>query len=284
MVCKTFSLTNSNYSLKISSLGAELKSVLFHGEEYLHQGDEYWHRSSPVLFPIVGKLKNNNYKYKNKKYTLGLHGFARYNEFELINQSNDKLTFLLQENENSLKHYPFNFNLQITYILNEHSLSIKYEVSSDKEILFSLGAHPAFLLKADINESYLKFEKKEEANLLCLDETYKCISEVKEKYLNSNTLTLNDKIFQNDALIFKNLKSNKVSLLNKKNKKSINITFNDFSHIGFWAPINAPFICIEPWCGIADHIDTNHIFKEKNSIISLKKDEVFSKCMVLSLT
>ncbi len=283
MVCKTFTLKNPNYNIKINSLGAELKSIFFQGEEYLHQGKSHWHRSSPVLFPIVGKLKNNNYTYKNKKYTLGIHGFARHNEFQLIKQNDKELSFLLKENENSLKHYPFNFNLKITYTLNENSLSIKYEISSNQEILFSFGAHPAFLLKANINDSYLKFEKKEKANLLCLDLKNGYVSNSKENYLNSDILKLKTNIFKNDALIFKSLKSNKVHLLNTKNKKSINITFKDFSHIGFWAPINAPFVCIEPWCGIADDIGTNHNFEEKDSIIRLRGGEVFSRSILVSL-
>lgn len=284
MVCQKFTLKNDNYSITISSLGAELKNVLFHNEEYLHQGDKYWHRSSPVLFPIVGKLKHNNYTYKNKKYTLPIHGFARHNEFELIKQDDNELAFLLQENETSLRHYPFKFNLKITYTLNEDSFSIKYEISSsDKEILFSFGAHPAFLLKADINDSYLKFEEIEKANLLCLDLKYGCIYKTKENYLNSDILKLNKDIFQDDALIFKGLKSNKVSLLNNKNKKSISVTFNDFSHIGFWAPINAPFVCIEPWCGIADYLNDSYNFEEKNSIISSCKDDIFSRSISVSL-
>lgn len=278
-------LKNKNYEISIDSLGAELKSTKYKEEEYLHIGDnKYWHRSSPVLFPIIGKLKNNNYKYNNKNYSLGIHGFARHCEFKLINENKNSLVFLLQENESTLKHYPFKFNLEITYTLEEKKFLINYKVFSEEDILFSLGAHPAFLLKEDINNCYLEFNKKESKDLLCLDLTNGCVGSRKKDYLNSNVINLNTKVFKDDALIFENLKSNSVSLKNNKNTKSIKVIFNDFSHIGFWAPVNAPFVCIEPWCGIADSINTTHKLIDKHAIINLNQDTVFSRNIHISYT
>lgn len=274
----TYTLKNNKYCLEINSLGAELKSSKFTGEEYLHIGDvKYWNRSSPVLFPIVGKLKENKYTYKNKEYFLTQHGFARGLEFELIKESSSCLTFLLVQNEKTLKVYPFKFNLKIKYVLEEEGFYIRYEVSSEEKILFSLGAHPAFLLKADICDSYLEFEKKEKKDLIGLDLQSACVSYTKKNYLDSNVIQLKDDIFKDDALIFEALTSKTVSLKNTKNQKNVSVSCDSFSHIAFWAPIGAPFVCIEPWCGHADDINTKHNFEDKKALLKLQKNEVIKK-------
>lgn len=280
-----YTLNNKNYSLLINSLGAELKSSKYKDEEYLHVGDDkYWSRSSPILFPIVGKLKDNTYTYKNKEYSLSQHGFARELEFELLEQSSTSLTFLLCENETTLSKYPFSFSLKLTYILEEDGFSLNYEVTSAEEVLFSLGAHPAFLLKADISDSYLEFQQSEKRDLLCLNLDYGCIEARKKEYLNSNILKLKSDIFKNDALIFEAFKSKTISLKNTKNKKSVSLTSDSFTHMGFWAPLKAPFICIEPWCGIADDINTNHKFEDKKALVKLKSREVFKRSMFISFS
>lgn len=294
MVCKrfalrkiimTYTLKNKNYTLEIDSLGAELKSSKYKNEEYLHIGDDtYWSRSSPVLFPIIGKLKDDKYTYKGKEYFMSKHGFARNSNFELIEQSSTSLSFLLCENESTLKVFPFSFSLKLTYILEEDGFFIKYDVNSSDDILFSLGAHPAFLLKADINETYLEFQEKEQKDLLCLNLDNGCVEARKKEYLNSNILKLKSDIFKDDALIFEALKSKTISLKNTKNKKSVSVTSDSFTHIGFWAPLKAPFVCIEPWCGIADDINTNHKFEDKKALVKLKSKEVFKRTMLISFS
>lgn len=281
---KIYTLENENYQIKVSSLGAELKSVVYKNHEYLHTGDKiYWKRSFPVLFPIVGKLKNNSYTYKNKNYTLPQHGFARDSEFEVAEQTLNSLTFSLAENEESLKNYPFRFNLNIKYTLNKDSFEIKYTVNSDKEILFSLGAHPAFMLNSDIDSAYIEFEQKENKDALCLDTQSGCISHKRQSVLTSDKLQLHHDSFLGDALIFKDLKSKEVTLKNTLNKKSVKVSFDGFEYLTLWAPVGAPFVCIEPWCGIADDINTNGQLSKKTSLITLKKDELFEKSLKISL-
>jgi len=280
----TYELKNKNYAIKVDSLGAELKSFSLNNEEYLYLGDsKYWHRSSPVLFPNVGKLKNNNYIYKNKNYTLPIHGLARHLEFEIKEETATCLAFVLKDNEQTLKHYPFSFELTLTYTLEDEGLIINYMVKSNEDILFSLGAHPAFLLKAPIDDSFFSFDKVETQDAIGLNLEYGCICDVKDFRLDSNTLHLEQNIFSKDALIFKNLNSKSVSLNNSMNKKSVKVSFEGFEYLAFWAPVGAPFVCIEPWCGIADDVNTNHLFEEKTSIIKLQKDEVFDKSLFISL-
>ena len=278
-------LTNGALHVKINSLGAELKSFTCKGLEYLYAGDKtYWHRSSPTLFPIVGRLKNNNYKYKNKKYTLPIHGFVRFKEFKLIEETKNSFTFLLQESESSLKHYPFKFNLEIKYTLKENELEINYNIDSSEDILFSFGAHPAFLLHTDIDNSYMEFEKTESSDALCLDLNLGCVNQKRKDVLNSNKLSLQYDVFSNDALIFKNLNSDKVTFKNFHNSKSVKVIYAGFEYLAFWAPVGAPFVCIEPWCGVADDIKTNHQLENKTSMIKLKKNTLFKKSLKISLT
>jgi len=280
----TYELKNKKYAIKVDSLGAELKSFSLNDEEYLYLGDsKYWHRSSPVLFPNVGKLKNNNYIYQNKNYSLPIHGLARHLEFEIKEKTHTCLSFVLKDNEQTLKHYPFSFELTLTYTLEVEGLIINYTVKSDEEILFSLGAHPAFLLKAPIDDSFFSFEKSEHQDAIGLNLDYGCICDVKDFKLSSDVLHLEKNIFSKDALIFKNLNSKNVSLNNTLNKKSVQVAFDGFEYLAFWAPVGAPFVCIEPWCGIADDVNTNHQLEEKISIIKLQKDEVFDKSLFISL-
>jgi len=280
-----YELQNNTYKIRVDSFGAELKSFKLKDEEYLYQGDTpFWHRSSPVLFPNVGKFKNNNYTYENKNYTLPIHGLARHNEFKIIEQTKSSLSFQLTHDKESLKHYPFHFELTLTYILSDENLQITYNVTSDEDIYFSLGAHPAFLLKDSINNSYFNFDKDEQKDAIGLNLEYGCICDTKDFSLNSNKLKLEKNIFEKDALIFKNMNSKNVSLNNINNKKSVNVNFDGFEYLAFWAPVGAPFVCIEPWCGIADDVNTNHKLEEKVSIINLLKNDVFNKSLYISLS
>ncbi len=171
----------------------------------------------------------------------------------------------------------------LSYTLDTNGLKIEYQVSSKENILFSLGAHPAFLLKEDINKSFIHFNKNESLEPIALNLKYGCIDNKEKISTDGNTLELHSNIFEKDALIFKNLNSKEVSLKNKINTKSVNVYFEGFEYLAFWAPIGAPFVCIEPWCGIADNINTNHHLEDKTSIISLKKDEIFNKSLFISL-
>ncbi len=281
---RTYTLKNDHYTIAVNSFGAELKSFTYQNEEYLYAGDtKYWGKSSPVLFPIVGKLKDNSYTYQGKDYSLPIHGLARDNLFSLVHQSENELAFRLRHSSQSLSIYPFSFELTLTYRLKADRLVINYQVSSSEDILFSLGAHPAFLLKAEIDDSYIKFSESENSNSLALDIPSGCISDQSLVRLNSNQLDLHQRIFEKDAVIFKDVNSNEVSLHNTVNKKSVSVKFDGFEYIAFWAPLDAPFVCIEPWCGIADHVDSNQKLEDKPAIIKLNKDQIFSRSLEISI-
>jgi galactose mutarotase-like enzyme len=142
-------LINDKIMIETDSMGAELKKLVLkkNNKNYLWHGDsKYWKRSAPVLFPIVGRLKGDNYIYNEKEYKMSQHGFARDNEFELVNQDENYLTYALEENEETFDKYPFKFKLEIKYTIKENSLAITYKVINQdpKDMYFSIGAHPAF--------------------------------------------------------------------------------------------------------------------------------------------
>ena len=264
--------------------GAQLNSLQKIGEdiEYIWQADaKYWNRSSPILFPIVGKLLDNEYEYKNKTYSLSQHGFARDCKFELVEQEDDLLVFRLKSNEDSLKNYPFSFELYLSYKLVKNNLEVSYKVvnKTEGEILFSIGAHPAFnwpLFDEKKEDFYFEFEDINSLETMPLDNG--CITTSRKNIkLDDNKLNLSEKVFSDDALIVENKNINTISFKNRVNEKYIKVKFDGFSHLGLWSmPSGAPFICIEPWHGIADNINHDKKLENKDGILKLLKDEVFN--------
>lgn len=272
--------------VQCDSKGAEIISIKDKKDnlEYLWTAQEkYWARHAPILFPIVGKVKNNMYKIDEKYFNLGQHGFARDNEFKVLEKSDSKVTFKLSYSEETLKVYPYRFNLFVSYILDASEIKVVYKVENldDKNIYFSIGAHPGFncpLLKGEIMEDYyFEFEKEENASIILLEESGHLSHNTQEYLKNSNVIYLSEDIFKNDALIFHSLKSKKVSLRNNKNNKIISMKFEGFPYLGLWSkPTGAPFVCIEPWFGHADYEDFHGDFKDKEGVVNLEKEGMFA--------
>ena len=267
------SISNSFLSLSVLSKGAELCSLqsLATAKEYIWEGDSaFWGKHSPVLFPIVGTLKNNQYNYNGVGYHLLRHGFARDNEFELIINEESRLVFALKSNEATKKLYPFEFELQIGYTINEQVLTISYTVINKGavDMPFSIGAHPAFALNNPFNHYSLAFEEQETLNCYPL----------KEDLIDNNpyTIELKDRkldleysLFEKDALIFKELQSKKVTIM-ENDKAMLKVNFADFKSLGLWTKVGAGFICIEPWLGYSDGTEASGNLEEKESIQFVK--------------
>ncbi|MCS5422459.1 MULTISPECIES: aldose 1-epimerase family protein [Psychrilyobacter] len=273
-----YKITDGIAEAVIDSHGAELKSLKFlkNNEEFMWNADpEFWGRTSPVLFPIVGGLKDGKYSYHGITYEMGQHGFARDNKFEVISKEENRVVFLLESNEETLKKYPFEFKLYLEYSLKNGCLSIEYRVEnlSHEEIYFSVGAHPAFSIPTDrdtkISDYYLEFEKNETASILPLEG--RNISRNTIKFLeNSKKIELSEDLFKDDAFIFKGLNSKKVSLKCKKNTRVVTMDYSNFEYIAFWNKVGAEFVCLEPWNGIADFVDASGRLEEKDGIIKLE--------------
>ena len=279
-----YEIKNRFIKAKINSFGAELNSLQKIDEdlEYIWQGDsKYWARHSPILFPIVGRLKDDSYIYKNQKFSMTQHGFARDKEFEVFEQKDDFIEFRLCSDEKTLEIYPFSFELYLSYKLEKNSLIVSYKVvnKSDDKMLFSIGAHPAFNWTLNENEQkedyFLEFENIKNTKRYFLNELGLVYNSI-DLEIKDNKIALNEELFKNDALVFndKNIKS--VTLKNSNNENFVKVDFNNFPYLGIWSkPTGAPFICIEPWLGMADEIGTNQKFEEKTGILKLKKDGIF---------
>lgn len=271
-------IKNSNLTAEIKHLGAELCSLKDHtNKEYIWEGNPFfWGKHSPILFPIVGTLKNNSFVYNNLNYQLSRHGFAREINFELIEKKENSVTFSLKSSDETLKKYPFEFELQLIYTLENKSLKIGYKVINNgkSKMPFSIGAHPAFALPGNFENYSLEFEKEEPLEFHLLEEGL--ISNTTAKIgLDKKQLHLNHKLFENDALVFKTVKSKSLTIL-ENSDPFLKVKYDDFPNLGIWTPPNAPFICIEPWFGYSDTTDNFGNLFEKEGIQILEENATFN--------
>jgi galactose mutarotase-like enzyme len=279
-----YEIKNEYIKAKIKSFGAELNSLqkIDDSLEYIWQGDkEFWARHSPILFPIVGRLKNDSYFYKNQKYNMSQHGFARDKEFEIVEKKDDFIEFKLSSDEKTLKIYPFSFELYLSYKLERNSLIVSYKVinKSDEKMLFSIGAHPAFnwSLEKDLKKEdyFLEFEINNSKRYF-LNELGLVFDSIDLKF-EDKKLFLNEELFKNDALVFNDLNIKNLTFKNIRNENFIKLNFENFAYLGIWSkPSGSPFLCIEPWFGVADEENASQNFEDKKGIINLQKDEIFS--------
>ncbi len=271
----TTTISNSSLTVQINHFGAELFSLKDDKiKEYIWEGNpEFWGKHSPILFPIVGTLKNNSYHYEGKEYHLPRHGFAREMEFELIEKSENSATFSLTSSMETKKVFPFDFELQICYSLEESKLNIDYKVinNNDSILPFSIGAHPAFALPKPFEEYTLLFEHTETLTSYQLEnDLLSDTTEIIE--MQDNEVPISYSLFKKDALIFKELKSKNITILENK-IPLLCVRFDNFPNLGIWTKNNAPFLCIEPWLGYSDtiHSSGNIIEKEGIQLLEAKK-------------
>ncbi|MBG9981963.1 aldose 1-epimerase family protein [Aerococcaceae bacterium DSM 111020] len=281
-------LKNEALIVEISDKGAEMTSIrdAKTGYEYLWQGDpDYWARQSPVLFPNVGKLKNNQYTFQGQSYEIGQHGFARDMTFTLQMETSNSATFNLKSSPETLEVYPFEFSFQITYILDENQITISYEIlnPSNQVIYYSVGAHPAFNVhqkrdqssQLDFNQVKLSFDPA--SHYLRIPLTKKgLIDKANAKYEPIDERVLSHKDFKKDALIYQIGNQTQVSLIDEIQEVEFKIRSNRMPFVGIWSPYpkRAGFICIEPWAGIADDVSHNGDFTEKYGSQSLEPHEI----------
>lgn len=237
----------------------------------------YWANHAPVLFPIVGGLKNNTYFHQGKAYSLPRHGFIRYNEkITLRHSSTNHLTFGLSHDSESLLVYPFPFDFEIRFSLAGNRITVSHHVHNvgEEMMYFSLGGHPAFACPLHSHESYedyyLEFDQQETARTWVLDDHGQIEKEGPLMMKNSDILPLHSHLFDKDALIFKELNSRTVQLKSKQSSQVLTLRYDRWPYLGIWAKPQAPFVCIEPWLGLADHSDTDQVLQNKFGILTLE--------------
>ena len=262
-------IENNFLTVQVTTLGAEMKRLFCRtlSKELLWLGeDKIWERSSPLLFPIVGKLKNDQFIFEDKVYTLKRHGFAREMEFDVVKADVHECEFILRSNAETLANFPFHFELSANYSLEGRSVRILYTVrnTDEKTMFFSIGAHPGFDTN-NIGDYEINFEKQEDGyflsdNGLIVEES---------NIFHDNKLVLNADLFSKDALIFPQLKSKYLELTNKTKILSIRIHQENATYLGIWGKDTVPFVCLEPWHGVADFKNHDGKLENKKGIISL---------------
>lgn len=268
-------ITIQNQAIKavIKTKGAELSSLQKDGKNYIWEiNSEFWNKTSPILFPIVGALKNGEYFHEGKVYKLSRHGFARDFEFDVIENSGNAVVFSLKSNEETLKVYPFHFELQLSYILEDSKLVVKYEIinHSSEKMYYSIGAHPAFNIDGNFEDFSLIFDDEKDLETYKLEQDlFSGKTEILK--LNGNVLPLQYELFEEDALVFKNFATKSLTLA-KNNESVMKVSFPNFPYLGIWTKKDAPFICIEPWLGIADNANASGKIEEKEGIQILENN------------
>ncbi|PEJ57895.1 LACX protein [Bacillus sp. AFS002410] len=277
-------IENEIIRITTKSGGAELTGI-YHkkdGLNYLWNANPaYWGRHAPVLFPNVGKLIDNQYKVENHIYELSQHGFARDMDFKLTDLKEDEINYELKSSEQTLLKYPFQFTLNINYKVKDNTVFIKNVVTNNdqKSMPFSIGAHPAFNIPLKEGETfedyYLQFEEEEKLETIKLEGPYR---NGKRELIAQNikNLPLTRELFKDDALIFEKLNKNVMTIRSKNHSSMIKVNFEGFPYVGIWTTQTAPFLCIEPWYGIADEIGPVKEMKNKLGIQNLNPNETFT--------
>jgi len=277
-------ISSSALTCRINKQGAELSSVKnSEGTEFIWQANkEIWARHAPVLFPTVGKLKDNTFIFENKKYELPQHGFARDMKFTLVHLTESVCTFQLVSNEETLKKYPFNFILEITYEVKDNKLITTYNVtnSSDSLLYFAIGAHPGFNVPLEKGERfedyYLEFEPSSSYNTTVLKDGL--LTEFKKELkLEGNRLNLTSALFDNDALVFEDHQINTISLGSFISNHKIKMECSHWPYFGIWSKKGSrEFVCLEPWYGITDRSNSDKQFVNKKGLLLLDPDKDFT--------
>lgn len=266
--------------IKTVKKGAELISAKFDGKEMMHDGVEFWNRHSPILFPIVGQIKDGKSIINGIECYMGQHGFARDMEFEEIGEN----SYVLKYSEETMKKFPYKFELYVSYEVVENSIKVNWKVVNcdDKNICFGIGAHPAFKCEYSKEDVYLELEKEENDSQILRLENGLINTNLKHenKIIVGKIIKINSNTFDNDAIIISNINSKSIKLIENGITK-LEVDFAGFKYLAIWAKKDANFICIEPWYNTADYVDSDGIYEHKKDIIELGKGEIFETSYIV---
>ncbi|QIP11866.1 aldose 1-epimerase family protein [Spirosoma aureum] len=285
-------LENHHLRVSIRPKGAELTSI-FHkstGIEHLWQADpSVWGWHAPNLFPVVGGCLNNQLLVDGKTYPIERHGFARQSTFETTESTATHAVFSLRSSESTRIHFPYEFEFQIIYELNGPALTITYRVvnEDEKTVFFSVGAHPAFAVPFKPDEAYedyfIEFEQAEALETHMLSSVGYFNGETKPVATEGSRLLLTKHLFDQDALVFKNLASRRVAIRTEKHAHSVTVDYPAFPYLGIWAKPGAPFVCVEPWLGCADSEGQQKPIEAKEAIQHVEPGHVFNASFTIAI-
>ena len=276
-------LKNEHLRVRIAETGAEIKSITdnLSGIEYMWQADPaHWNGSAPVLFPIIGGLKDNTYYFDGRAYSMPAHGFVRRKQWELAGATDNSATFQTVSDDSTRAMYPFEFALTAQFALEGSSLSVTYEVtnSGTGPMYFSIGSHPAFNMPfagGHIEHYYFHFSEPEKLERYFFKDGMH-LNETAPVFDNTRQIFLTRKLFDRGPIILKQPASKCIYIKNSRNSRQIRVATDGIPYLALWAkPGGAPFVCIEPWFGVPDNVDTDCNFTTKEGIMSLVRGGVF---------
>ena len=289
------SISSNSLTASIDTMGAQLMSLRKGESEYLWQGDSnWWPRRAPILFPIVGVLKNGNAESAEGTVTLARHGLARLNQFEVVEQSPSSVTLQLKSTEETRKAYPYDFELKLIFSVDGDTLTQSYKVTNPANVVlpFTLGAHPAFnfpipgVEAASLDQYHLSFTRSWTSYGPSITDEGLCDYTTPQRLIvDSDTLPLSWELIDREKTItLEDVPDRRITLAANVEASSeahgIQMDFEGFDYLGIWsAAPGCPFVALEPWCGIADTVDCDGIFEHKPGIISLEPGQSIAKTL-----
>ncbi|GCF92822.1 aldose 1-epimerase [Enterococcus florum] len=276
-------IQNDYLQATIVEKGAELTSLKANGIEYIWQADPaFWGRHAPILFPFVGRLKNDQYTYKGQSYPMNQHGFARNAVFALIEHSAEKAILELASNEETKKIYPFDFRFMVSYEVWGEGLRIRFEVENtgQEEMIFALGGHPAFNVPLEeglkFEDHYFAFSPQKTRVKIPLEGPFANLDQ-KTLGQTNTSIKITRNLFANDALIYETKGLNTFTIASEDSVHRVTVAYNHIPYVGLWSPYpkEAPFVCIEPWWGFADTVDSSGKLEEKAGMNRLAPEQKF---------
>ena len=278
-------ISNSEISVTVARRGAEIQSIQRGGVEYMWSKDPaFWASSAPIMFPMCGGLKNGRYELDGKSYEMPKHGFAKISDFEVEAKSDTSLTLILRDNEKTREMYPFAFAFRVKFELDGASLKVTYDAENldDKTMYCTFGAHEAYACPEGIEAYELIFSDKETLYAYALNGDI--LTDYTKLIVNdSNKLVLDDSFFTLDAVVFKDVKSNSVTLKSTVSDRQVKVDFDGFDYLVLWHKHTAPYLCIEPWCGLSDLAGSSYNFAEKAGMHALTPGSRFARTHVITV-
>ncbi|PWM46486.1 MAG: aldose epimerase [Clostridiales bacterium] len=283
-----YTMTNGQIMVAVTVKGAELLSMVNHeagNKEYIWVGNEkYWDGHGPSLFPIVGRVKNGKYMYKGKEYSImSPHGFVWVSDLNLIEHSDNSMTFNIKSSMETKKSYPFDFDYKIKYSIEGKKLRIDYTITNTSEtetMIFALGAHPGFNVPLcdgeKFDDYYLEFGEACKPNEVLCEKAFLLGKTKPYQLVDDKILPLHHNLFDNDAILLQDC-SRKITLRSKTGPHGATVNFPDFKYVGIWHTneTDAPFICIEPWNGVPSLLDAAEDLETKHDMMRLEPQGVY---------
>lgn len=271
-------LKNERVEVQIAEMGAEIRKMTLDDRDVMWSGDPaVWSSVAPIMFPICGGFKTDEYTFEGKQYTMQKHGFARTTLFTVEESGCGYVTLLLRSDDETRAQYPWDFALRVTYRLHGTALDITYRVDNcaDTTMLFAIGSHEGYATPEGIEEYDVIFPQKETLRTYALDGNllkHQATTLLKD----GNVFPLYEKYFEVDALVFKDLKSRSATLRHRPTGREISVEFPEKDYFLMWHKYMSRYICLEPWGGIPSYVDEEQDLAKKEGMRRLPAGESYT--------